>query len=135
MYDGSPDKSTEILKETNKRLAAWWHEWFVQVFPSLVPLRTWKHERRNVMPGDIVMVLYDNKYTAGDYRRGKVSRVEKDDKGLVRTAYVWLYRRDARDKPAQYVPKELKEVKFPVQRLVVLLPSDMQEGKASDNQD
>ena len=128
LYEASPDKLTEVLREGNKRIKAWWQVWFVHVFPGLVPLRTWKHEQRNVRPGDIVLVCYDNKYSVGDYRRGKVSRVEYDEKGLVRTAYVWVYKRDAREKPAQYVPKGLKEVKLPVQRLVVLLPSESQEG-------
>ena len=58
------------------------------VFPHLVPFRRWKHERRNIRPEDIVLVMYEKRMKKGDYKLGKVIAVRLDCKGVVRTITV-----------------------------------------------
>ena len=59
-----------------------------------------------------------------DYRLCRVSRIEEDTKGLVRTVHVKLRRRDYRTKGLPYSGPDLIEMKTAVQRLVVICPTE-----------
>ena len=59
-----------------------------------------------------------------DYRLCKVLSVEKDKKGLVRTAVVGMRPKDSREKSLPYTSKKLSELDVSVQRLVMVCPSE-----------
>lgn len=96
----------------------------MQYFHSLLPTRKWVEQRRNVSVGDIVLIEYKSKTGPGTYRLGKVVSVEVDADELVRTCTV-SYRlvrpiTERNRDPVQDVVS--KEVRVPVQRLVMILP-------------
>ena len=107
---------------------AWWYQYKVQYFQSLVPTRKWIDAKRNVAVGDIVLIVYTSKSAPGVYRLGRVRFVEMDNDGLVRTCTV-VYKliRPITDKNRDTVEDVVsKEVRVPVQRLVMILPSEEQ---------
>ena len=75
----------EVIDELEK---TWWHMSIVQVLPQLVPYRRWKTEHRSLRPGDIVLILYDRKLGAGQYRLGRILRTLPDAHCRVRTVVV-----------------------------------------------
>ena len=50
---------------------------------------------------------YDKKVGKADYRISKVEKVETDNKGLVRTAWVLMRPRDSREKSLPYRSKKV----------------------------
>ena len=67
---------------------AWWFQYKVQYFESLLPTRKWIDAERNISVGDVVLLQYASKSSPGTYRLGRVSDVEMDGDGLVRTCTV-----------------------------------------------
>ena len=107
---------------------AWWFQYKVQYFHSLMPTRKWVEQKRNVHVGDVVLIEYKSKTAPGTYRLGKVIAVEVDTDNLVRTCTV-LYKlvRPITDKNKDTVEDVVsKEVRVPVQRLVMILPVEEQ---------
>ena len=99
------------------------------IFSSLVPTQKWLKTGRAMCVGDIVLVEYKNKSFPGSYRLGRVTNVEADSTdNLVGTCTV-LYKLI---KPSSKNPKDIfknvvkKEVRLPVQRLVLILPVEEQ---------
>ena len=108
---------------------AWWCQYKVQYFTSLVPRQKWLTAKRNMQPGDIVLIEYKTKSFPGSYRLGRVKDVEIDEADhLVRTCTV-VYklvkpsRRNAKDVLQDFTSKE---VRLPVQRLVLIMPMEEQ---------
>ena len=107
---------------------AWWYQYKVQYFQSLIPTRKWIDSQRNMSPGDVVLIEYKSKSAPGTYRLGRVKEVEVDNDNLVRTCTV-AYKlikaitKDNRDSLKDVVSKE---VRVPVQRLVLILPVEEQ---------
>ena len=62
----------------------WWKNWFSSVWESLVPVKKWRTQQRNLQFGDIVLLKYSAKYTKPTYRYGKIISTIKDDNGFVR---------------------------------------------------
>ena len=102
--------------------AAWWYQYKIQCFGSLVPTRKWIEEKRNLCPGDVVLIQYASKTVPGTYRLGRVQSIENDADGLVRTCIV-KYMLCNGDITKRAVAKE---VCVPVQRLVLILPVEEQ---------
>ena len=102
----------------------WWKEWFQQVWESLIPVKKWRTEQRNLQPGDIVLLKYSAKLSKPSYRYGKVLQAFKDENGLVRDAMVATRSRRIREKPGEYKPGPMDHQLVPVQRLVLLLPKE-----------
>ena len=108
---------------------AWWYQYKVQYFQSLIPTRKWVDEQRNMQPGDVVLIEYKSKSLPGTYRLGRVLTVETDSNdNLVRTCTV-AYKlvkpiTDANKNSIKDVTT--KEVRVPVQRLVLILPVEEQ---------
>ena len=98
----------------------WWAAWYPAVFDSLVPLKRWKKEHRNVRVGDIVLIKYEKKLTPAKYKMARIVEAEADPKGRVRTVTVVTRPTDAREKLLPYKSKELTSMRLPVQRIVVL---------------
>ena len=80
--------------------------------------------------GDVVLIQYSSKSTPGTYRLGRVTEIEVDEDNLVRTCKV-AYRlvkpvTDANQYSTDDVVR--KEIRVPVQRLVLILPIEEQKN-------
>ena len=107
---------------------AWWYQYKVQYFDSLIPTRKWVDTHRNMVVGDVVLIMYASKSAPGTYRMGRVSAVELDDDDLVRTCTLKYHlikpiNDQNRNSLKGVVPKE---VRVAVQRLVLILPKEEQ---------
>ena len=102
--------------------ATWWYQYKVQCFDSLTPTRKWIDAKRNLCVGDIVLIQYSSKAAPGTYRLGRIKDVEVDQDGLVRTCNV----RYSLCKPGATSDVMRKEVRVPIQRLVLILPIEEQ---------
>ena len=107
---------------------AWWYQYKVQYFDSLVPTRKWLDAKRNISVGDIVLIEYKSKTAPGTYRLGRVLAVEVDDDGLVRTCTVQykLVKPVTMDNKNTVEDVVSKQVRVPIQRLVMILPVEEQ---------
>ena len=120
-----PHASRTFIDELER---AWWYQYKVQYFHSLLPTRKWADKQRNMIAGDIVLIQYSSKSVPGTYRLGKVKDVEVDEDGLVRTCTV-VYKLI---KPVTEVNRNTvkdvvtKEIRAAVQRLVLILPHEEQ---------
>ena len=124
--DDLPEERLSYIEELER---AWWYQYKVQYFASLVPTQKWLEAQRNMQPGDVVLIEYKHKSFPGTYRLGRVKEVEIDSSdGLVRTCTV-CYRLV---KPSKRNPRDslqdvtAKEVRLPVQRLVLIVPVEEQ---------
>ena len=102
--------------------AAWWYQYKVQCFDSLAPTGKWLDAKRNMCTGDIVLIQYSSKTAPGTYRLGRIISVEIDADHLVRTCTV----RYILSKPGASSTIVRKEVRVPIQRLVLILPVEEQ---------
>ena len=123
-YDES-DKLTARLAYISGVYDSWWHAWYKQVLPSLVPCRKWKQEFRSLKEGDVVLMYYQSS-VKDHYRLARVKKVYPDKKNLVRTVRVAFRKRDSRETNDEYKSKPLVEEDVAVQRLSVLVPVDEQ---------
>ena len=125
-YDELPAERLSFVEELER---AWWYQYKVQYFTSLVPTQKWHTASRNVTPGDIVLIEYKSKSFPGTYRLGRVTDVEVDpNDGLVRTCTVVYKLVKPTTKNSKDIFKDIttKEVRVPVQRLVMILPIEEQ---------
>ena len=118
-YNGD-DRYTSRLGYVTQVYECWWQKWIRQVLPSLMPVKRWKSKRSNLNVDDVVMMLYPGNIK-NDYRLARVKKVFKDSKGLVRTVVVCYRKKDSREKPDTYKPKQLVEEEVSVQRLSLLV--------------
>ena len=125
-FDELPEDRLSFVEELER---AWWYQYKVQYFTSLLPSQKWLHAKRNMCPGDIVLIEYKNKSFPGTYRLGRVKDVEIDpNDGLVRTCTV-VYKLV---KPSTENPRSVlkgvtsKEIQVAVQRLIIILPVEEQ---------
>ena len=120
-----PRLRLSFIEELEK---AWWYQYKVQYFHSLIPTRKWAEAKRNVAVGDVVLIEYKSKTVPGTYRLGKVLSVEKDYDDLVRTCTVLykLVRPITKENKETVEDVVSKEVRVPVQRLVMILPVEEQ---------
>ena len=102
--------------------SAWWYQYKVQCFASLAPTRKWLEAKRNMCVGDVVLIQYSSKTAPGTYRLGRIKEVEVDSDGLVRTCTV----RYGLVKSGASPDITRKEVRVPIQRLVLILPIEEQ---------
>ena len=108
--------------------AAWWYQYKVQYFDSLIPTRKWIETRRNMSIGDVVLIQYSSKSAPGTYRLGRVTEIEVNDDGLVRTCTVKYSLIKPANNTASRSTEDIvrKKVRVPVQRLVLILPVEEQ---------
>ena len=83
--------------------------------------------QRNISVGDVVLIKYSSKTVPGTYRLGRVVAVEVSHDDLVRTCTVryTLFKKDPTDRNSM-ADAIRKEVRVPVQRLVLILPVEEQ---------
>ena len=89
------DKNYELFTGPRRRLAFlkkmeddWWERYKIECFEYLLPREKWRNTSTNIEVDDIVLIKYDGKSKAGDYRWGVVTRAVPDDDGCVRTVFV-----------------------------------------------
>ena len=66
---------------------SFWKRWYRDVFPSLVPRKKWKIERRNVRVDDIVIVQ-DPNAIRGKWKTGRIVNVFPGKDGRIRNVKV-----------------------------------------------
>ena len=94
-----------------------------------MPTRKWTEAQRNMHVGDVVLIEYKSKSLPGTYRLGRVKGVEVDERdNLVRTTCTVLYKlvKPITEKNDTVADVVTKEVRVPVQRLVLILPVEEQ---------
>ena len=132
-YDSSENLLVR-LEYVQRVVSEWWEQFRIQNFSSLVPTQRWQMERRNMRVGDIVLIQYENRSAPGTYRLARVVKVEVDKvDGLVHTCVV-MYSLLADLKLADRVKYKgitRKELRVPVQRLVLILPVEEAEVKTA----
>ena len=88
-----------------------------------MPIRKWQKRARNLVAGDVVMMLYEGNLK-DDYRLARVLQVYPDQNGLVRTVRVSYRKKNKNERADVYRKKALVEEKVAVQRLCLLVPCD-----------
>ena len=118
------------LEYVQRVVQEWWDQFKIQNFTSLIPTQRWQQERRNMRVGDVVLVQYTSKSSPGTYRLARVKKVEVDEvDGLVHTCtvvYSLLAELRSEDR-TKYKGVTKKELRVPVQRLVLILPVEEAE--------
>ena len=89
-----------------------WKRWSREVFPSLVIEPKWHTERRNITPGDVVLIQ-DSNTVRGEWRLGIVTKTLQSKDKRVRNVEI-RYKNGQTD----------VKVTRPVQRLIVLVPQE-----------
>ena len=127
--DDNLGKRMQLIQDMEQ---AFYKSWKVEVFPHLLPYKKWRNEVRNLAVGDVVLVLYDSKMVAGDYRLARIVEVHPDPHGVIRTVTVAYQPRDSRERVSKKPPylknKELVHLRLGVQRICVIQPVEEQEG-------
>ena len=63
--ESDPHVRLSFLEEIER---AWWYQYKVQYFDSLIPTRKCLENKRNITPGDVVLIQYASKTAPGTYR-------------------------------------------------------------------
>ena len=119
---------TQRLEAIEELTGRWWHLWYQQVFPSLVPYPKWATSKRDVQVGDVVLILYEHKMDKGEFKLGRVLEVHPGDDGVVRRVTVGYSRPSKKLMEA----KPLVRLTLGVQRLVVVMPKEEQQEGVSN---
>ena len=117
----APERFTKRAAHIKELGRLFWNTWLTQVFPALLPFRTWTRRQQNLETGDIVMVLNKPKLGKVSYRLARVIATDADEDGLCRK--VTLEARPPGGKPGlPYDAKDLQRFEMAVQRLVLIHP-------------
>ena len=117
----------------DKIFVEWWDLWMKEVLSSLFPYKRWRKEEYNVAVGDICYLMFDSSSGAPTFRLCRVEKVYPDKAGLVRTVQVALRPRDARERSLPYVSKDLWRTDVSIQRLVMVIPKELQDNPKHSN--
>ena len=109
---------------------AWWRQAVAQNLASMVPVPKWRTDRRNVQVGDVVQLEYAGRLVA-EYRLARVVCTEPDMDGLVRSVVLRYCLLQGRTRAELERPTgaRFKYIRTRVQRLVMLLPVEEQDGE------
>lgn len=72
-------------RQTQYMAELFWKRWISQYLPMMQERQKWTRSRRNLTPGDIVLIT-DATAPRGSWMMGKILDVKADAKGLVRSA-------------------------------------------------
>lgn len=121
VLDEAPERFTKRAAHIKELTRLFWNTWLTQVFPALLPFRTWTKRQQNLEEGDIVMVLNKPKLGKTSYRLARVVATDADEDGLCRK--VTLEARPPGGRPGlPYDSKDLQRFEMAVQRLVLIHP-------------
>ena len=81
-FDADPRVRKSYLEDLEY---AWWYQYKVQCFNSLIPTRKWNIVKRNICVGDVVLIQYSSKSSPGTYRLGRIIDTELETDGVVRS--------------------------------------------------
>ena len=81
--DDDGDKHCKRLKYVNELSKQWWNLWIQQVFPSLLPFKSWTKKQRNLEVNNIILVQTKDKLGNDSYRMACVVETHPDKPGLV----------------------------------------------------
>ncbi|KAL7863273.1 hypothetical protein SRHO_G00122570 [Serrasalmus rhombeus] len=95
-----------------------WSRWRKEYLATIATRQRWHSPRRNIQPGDIVMLRDDN-LPRYEWRLGRVSETTPDKDGLIRRVRVQLGDRHLGKKGERL--SKLSVVERPVQKLILLL--------------
>ena len=101
-----------------------WKKMVRSYFPNLLIQQKWHTQRRNVSVGDIVLIQ-DANAIRGNWKLGRVSKVEASNDGFVRNCYVQYKLTN----PDFTKTKQFTTIKRPVQKLVIILPVEEDKAK------
>ena len=101
-------------------VAQFWKRWTREVFPSLVIQKRWHTATRNLQSGDVVLVQ-DANALRGTWKLGKVTRTITSEDGKIRRVMI-EYKSTTGLK---------QEIERPVQRLILLVPSETVAAECS----
>ena len=113
-------KGEDRFKIVQAVIDSFWHRWIMECAPSLVIRQKWHVARRNLVPGDVVMIA-DRNALRGEYRLAIVDRVKKGDDGKVRSCTL-KYKMNSAKKGEGYTGCNYTFVDRGVQRLVLIIP-------------
>ena len=122
-YKDDDGRFAARLAYVSQIYSTWWDSWIKQVLPTLMPMKRWKKECRNLQVGDVVMMWYFGNLK-DDYRLARIVDVYPDSKGLVRSVKVTYRKRNKRESPVTYKSKPLTEEIVAIQRLSLLVPKE-----------
>ena len=101
------DQNLARVESAQARIIEEWRKkWLAQVFPDLVPRSKWKQTVRNLRVGDVGLLKYDKSHGSDSWRLARITRVDPDKDGLVRTINVSFRPRHVRDKGKKYRTKQ-----------------------------
>ena len=120
------------LTEVNSIVKQFWKTWVSSCKPALILHRKWNAEVRNLLVGDVVLVL-DKDSLTNSYRVAKVTEATPSDDGKVRSVKV-MYKRYKREEEGtlKYTGGSSTEVTRSVQNLVLLVPIDELKAHSND---
>ena len=80
---GDGDKYCERMKYVAELSSQWWNLWLSQVFPSLLPFKSWMKRQCNLEVDNIVLVQTKVKLGKDTYRMACAFETDPDNAGLV----------------------------------------------------
>ena len=107
--------------------ADFWHHWAQQVTPEAIIRQKWHETRRNLVPGDVVLI-HDKNPIKGRYQLGIVKTVRESGDNLVRSCTVAYSIPNSKDPVRSYTGKREIVVTRSIQRLTLLLPVEEQQS-------
>ncbi|XP_068224543.1 uncharacterized protein [Palaemon carinicauda] len=123
-----PSGSWSTSGDTKKRLNfiqnvvdTFWRKWQRDYFPTLIVRQKWHTDKRNVQPGDIVLIK-DTNVVQGKWKMGQVVDTETGRDNKVRDVSI----RYKIQRPGKYKGQSDTVIKRSVHKLVVLLPVEEQ---------
>jgi hypothetical protein len=117
-FEESP-QLTRCLQYVEEVKRQFWAKWMQQVFQGRVLAQKWRKPKRDVMPGDVVM-LAEAEIEDPVYHLGKVESVKPGEDGHVRT--VSIQYTNPRRNPQERSP--MKVTTRPIHKIAVIVPVD-----------
>ena len=113
----------ELIQQVTKDF---WSRWVAEVTPEAVIRQKWHESRRNLQPGDVVLI-HDKTPLKGKYLLAVVDSVNMSRDGLVRSCSVKYRIPKQSDSVSEYSGGRLITLTRSVQRLTLLLPVEEQQ--------
>ena len=107
-----------------------WKRWVTEVTPMHIIRQKWHANKRNLKPGDIVLV-HDKSMFKRKYTLAVVESVKMSQDGLVRSCIVIYKIPSSKDKIDQYTGSKVIRLSRSVQKLTLLLSVEEQDQKMS----